>query len=59
MARTESRPFTGVCPNHGVVQTTREVPRVTFPFVVYGYRRARAAMAPVPCPQCGAKLAKA
>ena len=58
MAKTETRPVTGICPNHGVVQTTKEVPRVSFPFVVYGFRRAKAAMAPVVCPQCGAKLSK-
>ena len=56
MAKTEQRIVTGRCPDHGIVQATKEVPSVSFPFVVYGVRRARAAMAPAHCPQCGAKL---
>lgn len=59
MARTDQKTVTGRCPNHGIVQGTKEIPKVSFPFVVYGYRRAKAAIAPVYCPQCGAKLAKA
>jgi hypothetical protein len=59
MAKTELRTVSGRCPNHGIVQATKEIPTVSFPFVVYGYRRAKAAMSPALCPQCGAKLAKA
>lgn len=59
MARTEQRVVTGRCPDHGIVQATKDVPTVSFPFVVYGVRRAKAAMAPARCPQCGAKLGKA
>lgn len=59
MTKTEPKTIRGRCPNHGIVQATKEMPKVSFPFVVYGYRRVRAAMAPAQCPQCGAKLAKA
>jgi len=32
------------------VQLRKEVPRVSFPFIVYGVRRARAAMSQARCP---------
>ncbi len=56
MAQTEPKVVTGRCPNHGIVQATKEIPKVSFPFIVYGVRRAMAAMARAQCPQCGAKL---
>lgn len=56
MANTEQKVVTGRCPNHGIVQATKDLPKVSFPFIVYGVRRAVAAMAPAQCPQCGAKL---
>lgn len=59
MARTEQRVVTGRCPDHGIVQATKDVPTVSFPFVVYGVRRVKAAVAAARCPQCGAKLRKA
>lgn len=58
MAKTDQKVVSGRCPNHGIVQATKDVPAVSFPFVVYGVRRARAALAPARCPQCGAKLAR-
>ena len=59
MAATEQQVITGRCPNHGMVQATKDVPKVSFPFILYGVRRAKAAMSPATCPQCGAKLARA
>jgi len=59
MAKTEQKIVSGRCPDHGIVQGTKEVPQVSFPFIVYGVRRARAAMSPARCPQCGAKLGRA
>jgi hypothetical protein len=59
MTTTERRVVSGRCPDHGIVQGIKQVPKVSFPFVVYGVRRAKAALAPARCPHCGAKLAKA
>jgi hypothetical protein len=58
MARTELKTVSGRCPNHGIVQGTKSIPKVSFPFIVYGVRRAMAAMQSAVCPQCGAKLGK-
>ncbi len=51
--RTQTR--TGICPTHGRVEATRKVPGVSFPFVVYGYRRFKAHRRPFHCPTCGAE----
>lgn len=58
MSATEKRTITGRCPEHGIVEGTKDVPKVSFPFIVYGVRRALAAMAPATCPRCGAKLGR-
>ena len=59
MAKTEQKVVSGRCPNHGIVKATKEVPRVSFPFIVYGVRRALATLSGAQCPQCGAKLRRA
>ncbi|HTJ76783.1 MAG TPA: hypothetical protein VL337_15615 [Acidimicrobiales bacterium] len=59
MASTEHKVVSGVCPDHGMVHATKDVPRIGFPFIVYGVRRAKAALAPARCPHCGAKLRRA
>lgn len=59
MAKMEQRVVSGRCPDHGIVEGIKDVPKVSFPFIVYGVRRARAAMAPARCPRCGAKLGRA
>ena len=46
----------GRCPEHGEVQATREVPRLRFPYVVYGLLRMLAQRRPFRCPQCGAAV---
>ena len=51
--RTQTR--TGICPTHGRVDATREVPGVSFPFIRYGYRRFKARREPFHCPKCGAE----
>jgi hypothetical protein len=43
----------GRCSAHGIVQATREVPEMGFPFVVYAIRRAAAQRRPFLCPECG------
>jgi hypothetical protein len=56
MATSQQRIVSGRCPDHGIVQATKEIPGVSFPFVVYGVRRAMATMTAGRCPHCGAKL---
>ncbi len=48
--QTETR--TGVCPTHGTVEATREVPRVSFPFIYTSIRRSLAKRRPYRCPEC-------
>ena len=43
----------GRCGEHGVVQATRYMPRIKFPFFLYLIRRARAKKKPFECPECG------
>lgn len=46
----------GTCPTHGQVSATRDMPGPSFPFVVYAWRRYRAAKEPFLCPNCGAEV---
>jgi hypothetical protein len=46
----------GQCTTHGTVQATREIPRMGFPFIVYGPWRAIAKRRPFVCPECGAAV---
>jgi hypothetical protein len=48
---------TGFCATHGTVQATRELPKIQFPFIVYGVRRYMARRRPFLCPTCGAEVA--
>ena len=50
---TEVEIRTGRCAAHGTVEATREMPRVSFPFVLYAIRRAQARKRPFLCPDCG------
>jgi len=43
---------TGRCPEHGIVEAVRYLPRPMFPFVVYYVRLRAARKAPYLCPQC-------
>jgi hypothetical protein len=47
---------TGRCATHGLVEATREVPRLQFPYLVYGIRRQLARRRPFRCPTCRAEL---
>jgi hypothetical protein len=49
----ETQTQTGMCPTHGRVEATREMPKPGFPFVVYAVRRLIAARRPYRCPTCG------
>jgi hypothetical protein len=49
--KTETR--RGRCETHGDVEGTREMPGVSFPFIVYAVRRYLAKRKPFVCPNCG------
>jgi hypothetical protein len=46
----------GACPAHGLVEGTRAVPKLGFPFIVNAVRRTLAQRQPYRCPDCGAPL---
>ena len=48
--RTETR--FGTCPDHGAVEGIRELPRPSFPFIIYGIRLFLARRKPFRCPSC-------
>jgi len=50
-AEVETR--TGQCATHGTVEAAREIPRMGFPFIVFGVLRAIARRRPFRCPECG------
>jgi hypothetical protein len=52
----EIQTITGDCPTHGEVQASRDLPRVTFPLLITGVRRAIAKRRPYRCPTCGAAV---
>lgn len=53
---TQTQTRTGRCETHGTVEATREVPRIQFPFIVYGVLRLFARGRPFHCPTCGAEV---
>jgi RNA polymerase subunit RPABC4/transcription elongation factor Spt4 len=53
---TETQTSTGVCPTHGTVEATREMPKAGFPWIVNAARRAIADKRPYRCPTCGAEV---
>jgi hypothetical protein len=52
----QTRP--GRCATHGLVEGTRPMPRLRFPFVVTGLMRLAASARPFRCPRCGERAAK-
>lgn len=48
---------TGHCGTHGLVEATREVPRIRFPFLYYSVVRFFAKQRPFRCPHCGQVVA--
>ncbi|HEU5001965.1 MAG TPA: hypothetical protein VFW71_04215 [Actinomycetota bacterium] len=50
---TKTQTRSGTCPTHGTVEAVRQVPGPSFPFIVYGIRRAVSASKPFLCPDCG------
>ena len=47
------------CSTHGLIEGTRKMPTLRFPFIITGVMRLAAATRPFRCPQCGAKAARA
>jgi hypothetical protein len=47
------------CPTHGLVEGTRNVPKLRFPFIITGVIRLAATTHPFRCPQCGATATRA
>jgi len=43
----------GRCDTHGAVTGTREVPTISFPWIVNAVRRSMAKRRPFVCPECG------
>lgn len=52
----ETQVRTGRCETHGTVEGSREIPRPTFPYLVYAVRRWLATRQPFRCPECGATV---
>jgi hypothetical protein len=50
---TDTQTRTAVCPTHGTVEATREIPKPSWPYLVYAVRRTLAARRPYRCPTCG------
>ena len=50
---TEVETRRGRCSVHGDVEGTRDVPKITFPWVVNSIRRSLARRRPFACPSCG------
>jgi hypothetical protein len=53
----QTRP--GRCEAHGLVEGTRKLPRLIFPFIITGALRQVALTRPFRCPRCGAATTKA
>lgn len=49
----ETETQSALCPVHGEVEATREIPATGFPFVYFAIARALARRRPFKCPQCG------
>ena len=53
---TETQTAPGLCPTHGDVEATRQIPRITFPPIITAARRALAKRRPYRCPTCGSAV---
>lgn len=55
--RDQTRPSR--CGTHGLVEGTRQMPRLRFPFIITGVMRLIAMAGAFRCPECGARTSKA
>jgi hypothetical protein len=47
---------TGTCTTHGAVQAERQLPKLTFPFLITAPMRYFARRKPFHCPECGSTV---
>jgi hypothetical protein len=59
MTRSSEQTRPGRCETHGLVEGTRKMPRLVFPFVITGALRLVALTRPFRCPRCGASTSRA
>lgn len=59
MNDTDTETVQGTCVTHGRVHSTRQIPRMGFPFVYYGFVRMLARRRPFACPVCGSPVGPA
>jgi hypothetical protein len=50
---TDTQTRTAVCSTHGTIEATREMPKPSWPYLIYAVRRTLAARRPYRCPTCG------
>jgi len=55
-AHTDLLVRSGRCREHGLVQATKPVPKVRFPFLIFGAMRLWALQRPYRCPACGRRV---
>ena len=56
---TEVETKKGRCSTHGEVEGERQIPTMTFPWIVNSIRRSLARRHPFQCPECGEPLVEA
>ena len=56
MALTETETRPGNSATHGRVHATRDIPEMSFPFIIYGVTRLLAKRRPFKCPACGSPV---
>jgi hypothetical protein len=54
---TKQKTKQGVCPTHGAVEGTKEIPAFSPPGLFYVAKAARNPFKPYRCPQCGERVA--
>ncbi|HKD93120.1 MAG TPA: hypothetical protein VKB43_00220 [Gaiellaceae bacterium] len=53
---TTTETQTGTCATHGSVQAERQLPKLTFPFLITAPMRYFARRKPYRCPDCGSPV---
>jgi len=56
MATTTTETQIGTCATHGSVQAERQLPKLTFPFLITAPMRYFARRKPYRCPDCGSPV---
>jgi hypothetical protein len=53
---TDNETRAGTCSTHGTVQAERQLPKLTFPFLITAPKRYLAKRKPYRCPECGSNV---